>query len=179
MNWLAILQQAIAIALTGIVIGLVTQIALRGRSTALDPATRRIRTHRGILIGLVIGCLAMGGIALYAAIFGVGGLGAFTVGVPFTVFGILTLTGLHPDFDVIWDPNGLEGPATLGLPPFGPKRLRLTYDEIAKIGIDWTGSFFAADSAGNKIRWNRYYAGFAELNADIAYHRPDLIENGH
>lgn len=171
-----ILQSAVAAVLTAAAIGGLTWMAGRARSHAAGQAGRRISPNRGVMGAVAAGCFALGGFALYAAAFHGGGAPALYVGLPFVAFGALMLTSLSPRMDVIWDAERMEGPASYGMPPFGPRRAAMAFEDIVEVGVDAMGSLYARDGAGQKLRWNQYYSGYHELADHIALVRPDLIE---
>ncbi|MEM9474703.1 MAG: hypothetical protein AAGA71_05390 [Pseudomonadota bacterium] len=171
-----ILQTAVSTLIAALVMGALGWVAMRAGSRSVDHATRRIVPNPTVICAIAAGCFALGGVAIYAALFHNGGIAAWCVGLPSVSFGILMLLGLSPRMAVTWDPVRLEGPASYGMPPFGPKRASMTYDAIVEVGIDRMGSFYVLDAQGQKIRWSEYYSGFHELVDHISARRPDLVE---
>ena len=148
-------------------------------------ASRAGHTHAGSVItpdqrlvwGLTMGCGALGATALVAAIGWNGGPAAWAVGAAFLAFAFLSASYASPRTFVTWSGNGIEGPTSYGIYPFGPSRGHLGYDEITDVGVDGLGSFYAQAPDGSRIRWSSYYTGFADLNHEIERRRPDLFDH--
>lgn len=90
----------------------------------------------------------------------------------------VALVSLLPEYEVVWTPDGLEGPSALLVPPFGPRRDFILWRHLQRIGRDAFGNRFVEDRDGNRITWNWLYAGEGHLLARLETVRPDLMDDG-
>ena len=113
------LQTWVSTFSAALVRGALGWVAMRAGSGSVAQGTGRIVPNPTVVCAIAAGCFALGGVAIYAALFHDGGIAAWCVGLPSVSFGILMLLGLSPRMAVTWDPVRLEGPASYGMPPFG------------------------------------------------------------
>ena len=106
-----------------------------------------------------------------------GGGWALIVGAVFTAFAGVIATSLTRRFDVTWDGDGVTGPASYGIPPFGPRMATVRFDDIADLGTDWLGSWYVENARRDRVRWNYVYSGYPALMEAIVSRRPDLFDD--
>lgn len=150
---------------------------LKLRSEPLPPGAMRVGPSRpSTLIGLA-GMVGLSGFLFYAAwtSFPAGDqLALAACGLFSLAFAASVAHLLIGGAEVIWDHTGIEGPSALNFPPFGPKRVRLLWTEIAKGGSDYRHAFLAT-ADGRKIAWIMRNPGHEALVAQIRRACPRLF----
>jgi hypothetical protein len=165
----------VAFALFAALVRAVPMLFAKARPAMSVPDGGRIRPSRAMIaVGMVFGlCLIVYGVHGWWVRFGDGSIYFAAVGLLF--FSIFA-SGLASVYDVCWDRDSIEGPASYGMWPFGPRRARIDFAEITDVGVDGFGSFYVAEAPGNYVRWNWTYAGFPAVMMAVAEACPHLVE---
>ncbi|WP_298857561.1 hypothetical protein [uncultured Sulfitobacter sp.] len=98
-----------------------------------------------------------------------------TIAVFFGLCAIVLSQYLGRSYRVHWDDHAIEGPSAYRLPPFGAKRLRLTYQQIDGIGVDWAEQLCLYRSDGRAVKFSHFYRGHDALMKQLERKRPDLL----
>lgn len=91
------------------------------------------------------------------------------------VFTYVFGAALMSDSAIHWSEDGVSGPSTYGLWPFGPKRATIGWQDITEVGPGPYDSTAISNKVGTKIRFSQQYAGHDALFAAIKKARPDLF----
>lgn len=167
---------AVALA-TGLIVYLIRGALARTHARSATARGGTIAPNK-IMVGLTtLGSFALGATALYAWARYSGGGAALGLGLSFVTLAALTVTALTQSFALTWDDEGVTGPASYGIPPFGPHLATIRFDEISSLGTDWLGSFFIENGGGDRVRWNYLYSGYPILSEAIADSRPELFDD--
>jgi len=162
---------------TGAVVGVFFLVFLANRSRRADASAQAsglIRMNRLVTLAIAAFGLGLAGLCFYIATLH-GQIGGFVVGTVFGASGLVMLAFLSPRYHVRWDAEGISGPISYAVWPFGPARATIPYDRIVAIGIDWANSACVEDAAGNRIRWSQFYRGYGVPIDRILAVRPDLF----
>jgi hypothetical protein len=170
-----------------VVTGVVTLLVVGGLRRVLARAGRdRVSLTQGHITPskpLTLTVTAIGGLiaaaAFYATLTDPDSFPAVLVGLAALLLAAATATGLMPVYDIYWNEHGVEGPASLLFPPFGPKRDYIAWSDVTDAGRDPLGNWFVADAAGNRIRWNYIYSGYAYLMAAVETQCPQAFRELH
>jgi hypothetical protein len=100
----------------------------------------------------------------------------FYVGVVCLVLGLVSILGLLPAYDIIWDRRGIWGPTRLWINPFGRKKLFVAWAGVAHVGAARGGNYYLTDPTGHRIYWNLSYNGSGVFLSSIEHYRPDLFD---
>ncbi len=123
------------------------------------------------LVGLGLACIALNMTAtqpyrVFAVLVGIGGLGLV----------LLAAMGLLPDHEIEWNEDGLEGPASTWLLPFGQGRDFIAWADVIGLGKDALGNWHVEDRTGDRICWSFVYGGHCDLIAAVERNCPHLSD---
>ncbi len=150
-------------------------LASRARPKAQGAGTGRVRPGMPTILLVVVLGTGICGLASYGWAFADGGGAALAVAIGAGLGAACIATFLLPVHDVVWDRGSVEGPASYGIWPFGPRRARIGWPDIAGFGQDLWGSWFVEDAGGNRIRWSPVHSGYPALMRAIEEACPHLF----
>lgn len=147
------------------------------QEAATDPEgeTGTVAPNRALLAtGLVIAA-ALAGSALLAVLLGSGGLAHIALAAASLAAAATMVAGFFGAFDVFWDEDGIEGPSVLLPRPFGPKRVKIFWENIESMGNPKGRHMHVADGTGTRVVWAVFFSGCAELSCRLAEECPWLV----
>lgn len=163
-----------------VVIGLaaVLRLVMKRRpaiETATEGETGHIAPDRALLTVICLVGVALAGAALVAFFRGTAGLPVLVVAATALVMTGLMLAAFFPFYDILWNEDGIEGPAFVLPPPFGPKRSKMFWEDIDRVTQEHGRHWVLEDRHGNRIMWSFIYKGRPALMARIADECPWLF----
>lgn len=173
--------------LSGVAVRAMVWLAARSRPAAQDADTNqgsgRIRPSRPLMAVCTLLGLGVGGVALYGASLALDPncacqAGSWRIpaalGTAFVLLGLYCSLSLTSGWDMRWDQDGVEGPTSMLFPPFGPRRERLSWEDIVAIGGN-SNSWYVETPKGRRMWWNSFYAGYPKFMLTVENRRPDLF----
>lgn len=146
------------------------------RATGQSTATSgRVRLSRLFIIVATLVPAALGLVGLFFALLPYASPPSQLLAVVFLPIALFVASYLSPIWEIQWDETGLTGPGNYMVPPFGPRRSLMRFDQITFAGSDTLGGFYVEDANGARIRWNGLHTGAPALMDHIMRVRPDLF----
>lgn len=137
--------------------------------------TGHIAPNRALLAVICLIGVMLGGAALLMFFKGLGGLPLLVVGLAALAMTGMMVTAFFPFYDILWDEDGIEGPALLLPPPFGPRRHKIFWEEI-EVAQNGNGRHWSLEDAkGNRIVWSFIYFGYPALMTRVEEECPWLF----
>lgn len=138
--------------------------------------TGRIAPNRALLAVICLVGVALTGAALFAFLRGMGGLPVLIVAFAAIAMTGMMITAFFPFYDITWDEDGIEGPTLLLPPPFGPKRRKMFWEDIDRLGHEQGRHWVLQDRHGTRILWSFIYYGHPALMTRIEEECPWLFD---
>jgi uncharacterized membrane protein len=156
---------------------LLRHVMTRQPQVETDPEgeTGHIAPNRALLAVICLVGVALAGASLLMFAH-VGSKALLVVAAAALVMTGLMITAFFPFYDITWDEDGLEGPTLLLPPPFGPRRVRLYWEEIEKAHHESGRHWYLEDAKGNRILWSFIYFGYPTLMKRAEEECPWLFE---
>lgn len=170
------IKHIVVVLLSGSILWALSVFAARTRPRKLATGSGIIAPNQMLIGFLVLLCLGLAGVAIWASLFVAGSFPAPVVGAAMLVAALLIATSFLPVYRVNWDEDGITGPTSLWPIPFGPKPGRILWEDVEEVGTDTGGGWFVADEAGRKVRWNSFYSGYPHLMQEVAVQCPWLFD---
>jgi hypothetical protein len=174
MGWGWILHKLAIFGAVVVTVYVISRIMARGAPDRPAAGTWRIAPSRPLVIAVCLLGLIIGGLALYGVWTTGGGAAPLVVCLGAFALAAATAACLSPDYAIVWDRDGIEGPGSLLFPPFGPLRTRLLWRDLVTAGTDPLGNWFVRDATGGTVRWNYAYAGHGALMQAVGDFCPHL-----
>lgn len=162
MGWSWILHKLAIFGAVVVTVYTISRIMAGGAPDRPAAGTWRIAPSRPLVTAVCLLGLIIGGLALYG-VWTTGGAAPLVVSIGAFALTAATAACLSPDYAVLWDRDGIEGPGSLLFPPFGPRRTRLRWRDLVTAGTDPLGNWYVRDAAGRSVRWNYAYSGHGAL----------------
>lgn len=165
----------VGVAVTLLLAALSRLLARRG-GHAVGDDRGHVAPNRAVIVAVTLIGLGIAASAFYATATQPDSFPAVLVGLAALVLTVPTAASLLPDYEIEWNEEGLEGPATGWFPPFGPGRDFIAWSDVVGVGKDALGNWYIEDRTGARIRWNFVYGGYAHLMAAVERHCPHLFD---
>jgi hypothetical protein len=161
------METALVVAVTALVIGVLSKVIGRGRPIVLDELSGTITPEKitaAITVTVGIGMVVGAGVILVRGPSPWVAVTLAVAGMAIAGFMAPSLTHLH---DVRWTAEGIEGPSKLFGLTLGIARTTIPWQEVARAGATVTGYWYLEARDRRRVYWSYLYRGHAALAAAI------------